>query len=418
MSTPVASNTRYMRKVNAAAVLTELRRAKGKGVSVPELAHATGLSRQAVTRALSGLEKDGLVELLAPQRPVNRSGRPPQPVRFRAEAGHVLGVSITPDELHVAVADLNGTVVADRTTSAVHLDSAHVTELLTDTVVRTLSSAGLAPEHIWHASLGTPGIVSQDTREVRFTPSMPHITGNVLLHTLQKHLSCPIHLDNDVKLATEGERRREGHDRHKGPMVFVQWGERVGAGIVVFDRLYRGASNDAGDLGFLDLCVEETGGESQDPDLEGLGSFEAWVSSIRLIDLTRKSALRTEDHTLTQALENADEAVEVVAEVLRAGNPAATEALEEITRRFARGLGAVRALLDPEVVVIGGPMATLGEPLLKALTGHLEHRRLNPPRLELSTREGDGVVQGALHHSLAEVERDVLASPPTARFFS
>src|SRR5699024_5246438 len=112
------------------------------------------------------------------------------------------------------------------------------------------------------------------------------------------------------------------------------------------------------------------------------------------------------------------EAVEVVAEALRAGNPAATEALEEITRRSARGLGAVRALLDPEVVVIGGPMATLGEPLLKALTGHLEHRRLNPPRLELSTRVGDGVVQGALHHSLAEVERDVLASPPPARFFS
>lgn len=414
MSTPVASDTRYMREVNAAAVLTELRRTTG--ASVPELARATGLSRQAVTRAVSGLEKDGLVELLAPQRPGNRSGRPPQLVRFRAEAGHVLGVSVTPDELRVAVADLSGTVVADKATPVA--DGPRVAELLAGTVTGALSAAGLAPEDLRHASLGTPGIVDRDTQEVRYTPSMPHVTGDVLLRTLREHLTCPIHLDNDVKLATEGERRRGGRDRHEGPMVFVQWGERVGAGIVVFDRLYRGASNDAGDLGFLDLCVEETEREGHDPGADGLGNFEAWVGSARLLALAREAARRAGDHALTRALENSDKEVEVVADALRGGNPAATEAVEEITRRFARGLGAVRALVDPEVVVIGGPMAACGEPLLTALTAHLERQRLNPPRLELSVLEGDAIVQGALHHSLAEVERDTLAPPPTARLFS
>src|SRR5699024_5435863 len=67
VDTPVASDTRYMREVNTAAVLTELRRSTG--TSVTELARATGLSRQAVTRSISGLEQGGLVELLAPQRP-------------------------------------------------------------------------------------------------------------------------------------------------------------------------------------------------------------------------------------------------------------------------------------------------------------------------------------------------------------
>ena len=416
VDTPVASDTRYMREVNTAAVLTELRRCTG--TSVTELARATGLSRQAVTRSVSGLEQGGLVELLAPQRPGKRTGRPPQVVRFRAEAGHVLGLSLTPEELRVVAADLGGTLVAEEMAPLTGTDGAHLAETLTATVTAALDSAGLTPDQVWHACLGVPGIVDRHTQQVRFTASMPHIAGNLLPHTLGTCLPCPVHLDNDVKLATEGERRRGGHDRHEGPMVLVQWGERVGAGIVVFDRLYRGASNDAGDLGFLDLCVEGPDTGPTDADDDGLGAFEAWVGTTRLTALVREAAERRGDHDLAGSLQEGDRGMATVAEALHRGEPAATEALEEITRRFAKGLGAVRALLDPEVVVIGGPMARCGEHLLTALTTHLQHQRLDPPRLELSALEEDAIVRGALHHALAEVERGALALPPTARLFS
>ncbi|GHD29879.1 hypothetical protein GCM10007147_31190 [Nocardiopsis kunsanensis] len=414
MDTPVASGTRYMREVNTAAVLTQLRRCTG--TSVTELARATGLSRQAVTRSISGLEQDGLVELLAPQRPGRRTGRPPQVVRFRAEAGHVLGLSLTPEVLHVVAADLGGAVVAEETAPLTGTDGAHLAETLTATVTTTLESAALTPDQLWYACLGVPGIVDRHTQQVRFTASMPHIAGDLLPRTLGACLPCPVHLDNDVKLATEGERRSAGHDRHEGPMVLVQWGERVGAGIVVFDRLYRGASNDAGDLGFLDLCVEEP--EAERGGTDGLGAFEAWAGTTRLTALVRRAAERRGDHALARSLPRGDRGVDTVVEALHRGDPAATEAFEEITRRFAKGLGAVRALLDPEVVVIGGPMARCGEHLLTALTAHLQHQRLDPPRLELSALEQDTTVHGALHRALAEVERGALALPPTARLFS
>lgn len=414
VDTPVASDTRYMREVNTAAVLTELRRSTG--TSVTELARATGLSRQAVTRSISELEQGGLVELLAPQRPGKRTGRPPQVVRFRVEAGYVLGLSLTPEVLRVVAADLGGTVVAEETAPLTGADGAHLAETLTATVTATLDSAGLTPDHVWHAYLGAPGIVDRHTQQIRFTASMPHIAGDLLLRTLGACLPCPVHLDNDVKLATEGERRRAGHDRHEGPMVLVQWGERVGAGIVVFDRLYRGASNDAGDLGFLDLCVEDP--EAERTGNDGLGAFEAWVGTTRLTALVRETAERRGDHTLARSLPQGDRGMDTVVSALHRGDPAATEALEEITRRFAKGLGAVRALLDPEVVVIGGPMARCGEHLLTALATHLQHQRLEPPRLELSALEEDAIARGALHHALAEVERGALALPPTARLFS
>lgn len=420
MDTPVASGTRYMREVNAAAVLAQLRRTTR--TSVTELARATGLSRQAVTRSLSGLEQDGLAELLAPQRPGRGTGRPAQVVRFRAEAGHVLGLSLTPEELRVAAADLTGTVVAEETAPLTGTDGPHLAQTLTATVTATLDSAGLTPDQVWHACLGAPGIVDRHTRRVRFTASMPHIAGDLLPRTLGTCLPCPVHIDNDVKLATEGERRRGGHDRHEGPMILIRWGERVGAGIVVFDRLYRGASNDAGDLGFLDLCAEEpatarTGSVRTATD-SGLGAFEAWVGAARFTALVRENAERSGRHTRLRSLPEGERALDTLARALDRGESPATEALEEITRRFARGLGAVRALLDPEVVVIGGPMARCGQHLLTALTAHLRHQRLDPPRLELSTLQEDAIVHGALHHALAEIEHRVLELPPTARLFS
>ncbi|WP_216094033.1 ROK family protein, partial [Jiangella alba] len=94
---------------------------------------------------------------------------------------------------------------------------------------------------------------------------------------------------------------------------------------------------------------------------------------------------------------------------VRDGRAPAVEAMRTVAARFARGIAAVRALLDPELVIIGGPMARCGEELLVTLRAELEGETLNQPSIELSTLGGDAVVQGALHHALAIVEAERLA---------
>jgi len=65
----------------------------------------------------------------------------------------------------------------------------------------------------------------------------------------------------------------------------------------------------------------------------------------------------------------------------------------------------IRAILNPRLVVIGGPMARCGEPLLAAVHGHLSGEPLDQPALEVSALQDDAVVHGALRHSLDEIER-------------
>ncbi|HUR08378.1 MAG TPA: ROK family transcriptional regulator [Nonomuraea sp.] len=401
MEQVVAVGTQFMREVNAGAILRRLR--TETSMSVSALAKAVGLSRQAVTRSLNALVAEGLVEYGSLDRDSSRAGRPAQLVRFRAEAGYVLGLSISPQDLRMAVSDLAGTVVA---TDAVQLgggaNGEQVVETLLSTVARTLDSAGITTGDLWFASVGTPGIVDPATGIIRLIPSMPGLTGDILPRRMEDALGCPIYLDNDVKLATQGERRR-GAERREDSLVMVHWGERVGAGIVLNGELYRGASNDAGDVGFLDLFAA-TPPEPRPP--HGLGPFEDWVGGAEIVRLATAAAERDGDDAFRARLEAAGErAFDAVLDAVVDGTPSALDVIDVVAGRFAKGVAAIRAILDPRLVVIGGPLARCGETLLAAVRRHLSDQPLDQPALEVSTLQDDAVVHGALRHSLDELER-------------
>ncbi|MEV6154520.1 ROK family transcriptional regulator [Nonomuraea sp. NPDC052129] len=401
MEQVVAVGTQFMREVNAGAILRRLR--TETSMSVSALAKAVGLSRQAVTRSLNALAAEGLVEFGSLDRDSSRAGRPAQLVRFRAEAGYVLGLSISPQELRVAVSDLAGTVAA---ADAVQLcggsHGQQVVETLLPAVARTLEAAGITTGDLWFASVGTPGIVDPATGIIRLIPSMPGLTGDLLHRRMKDALGCPVYLDNDVKLATQGERWRDS-ERREDSLVMVHWGERVGAGIVLNGELYRGASNDAGDVGFLDLFAA-TPPEPRHP--HGLGPFEDWVGGEEIVRLAKAAAERDGDDALRARLEAAGErAFDAVLDAVVDGTPSALDALDVVARRFAKGVAAIRAILDPRLVVIGGPLARCGETLLAAVRRHLAEQPLDQPALEVSTLQDDAVVHGALRHSLEEIER-------------
>ncbi|MFC4007456.1 ROK family protein [Nonomuraea purpurea] len=399
----VAAGTQFMREINAAAILRRLR--AEPSMSVSALAKAVGLSRQAVTRSLNALAEEGLVEFGSLDRDSSRAGRPAQLVRFRAEAGHVLGVSLSPQDLRVAVADLCGAVIASEAVQfAARPDAGEALDTLLATVKRTLAAAGRANGDLWFASVGTPGIVDPAAGIIKLIPSMPGLTGDVLLRRLKETLGCPIYLDNDVKLATQGERWREA-DRREDSLVMLHWGERVGAGIVLDGELYRGASNDAGDIGFLDLfAADDDSAGTRHP--HGLGPFEDRVGGEEIVRQAVAAAERAGDEAFRARLQAAGErSFEAVLDAVAGGVPSAVAAIDVVARRFAKGIAVIRAILNPRLVVIGGPMARCGEPLLAALRRHLAGEPLDQPLLEVSTLQEDAVVHGALLHSLDEVER-------------
>jgi predicted NBD/HSP70 family sugar kinase len=383
MARVVAVGTKFMLEVNASAILAQLRSARRASVSA--IAKQAGLSRQAVTRSLAVLESMGLVEISGPDRTAAPAGRPPQIVRFRAEAGYVVGVDLKPQHVRIVVADLLGDLRSESTNP---LTRRSLAGSLTAAVTEALDRAGIGAADGWHVSAAAPGIVDPGTGHVTLSPSMPEIVGDAIVTGIRAVVAAPVYVDNDIKLATQGEQWR-GTPHAEETLVFIDWGERVGAGIVLRGELHRGASNDAGDLGYLDLIVPEPGV----PGDHDLGPFERWVGTRELLRLAGQG--RTDEPTLPELVSAA-----------RRGEGWAGAAVATVCSRFAKGIAAIRSLLDPEVVVIGGDLAELGQVLIDSLVDALRSERLNQPRLEISALGADAIVHGAVRHSLSYVERE------------
>jgi predicted NBD/HSP70 family sugar kinase len=370
---------------------------------VADLVASTSLTRPTVTQALAALERAGWAEMGPGEPPrkmaVRRIGRPAQQVRFRSEAGHVLGIDIGRHKLLAAVADLSGTVLAQcrRDVGASYQGQDLVTEV--EAVVdAALAQAGLSRASVTSVAVGTPGIVSDG--RILLSPSIAGWAGIPLAQELSQSFACPVLVDNDVNLAVLAERWR-GVQEPVNTLVFVHWGARLGAGLMIAGRLHRGATAAAGEIGFVDIADVPT----PRPGAQGLGPLEADVGTGAIARLAQE-AVRRQKSPLRSLLAASPDPLDVSA-VFRCatdGDPVALAIVDEIAARFARGVAPLFLLLDPDLVVIGGGVSLGGRVLLDAVDRHLRGRTLVPPPLVLSSLGDTSVALGAVRLALDDVE--------------
>jgi predicted NBD/HSP70 family sugar kinase len=399
-----------LRQINSTRVLTVLR---GSGpVSLSDLAARTGLSRPTVGQVVDQLHTAGLLAYAEPDRAGlggsgRPSGRPARLVRFRAEAAYVVGIDIGRHKIGVMVADLAGHVVARRRQATSRANSSReLLSALRQAAREVLADAGIGRGDVASVAAGTPGLVDQQRGAVVLAPGLPGWTID-LARELRRSFRCPVQVENDANLAVLAE-RRYGLARDAHAVVFILWGERVGAGVLIGDQLHRGAANAAGEIGFLALDAAATA----EPDDLGRGPFERLVVADAIVEAGRAAAARHggELAGLLAAAPGRLDAEAVFAAAAH-GDPAAVEVVHAIAARFARGLAAVQLVLDPDLVVIGAGLSRAGAVLLQAIETCVRPLTLVPPRLELSQLGDEAVTLGAVDLALTDAQRRLLPSP-------
>ncbi|MFB7527360.1 ROK family transcriptional regulator [Streptomyces sp. NPDC056178] len=402
-----ATGPHVLRRMNVAAVLAALREGDAPTARVTDLAALTGLSRPAVTRALGELRDCGLVEFTTAGGP-QQLGRPAQYARFRAEAGHVAGVDIGPHKVLVMIADLAGRVLA---THRVAVDRGTGGPRLFATVRAALTAAAAEADvplsSLWAVSAGTPGIVDRERGEVLLAPSIPDWAGLPAASLLREWLHCPVSIENDVNLAVLAERRQgaaassatgrgDGAGTRTDCLVFVQWGRRIGTGIVIDGRPYRGNSAAAGELGFIDL-MGDSGPVPGPRPADGMGPFERLVGAEAIHRLALEAG----------APVGAAHDIAPLFAAAEAGDRTAVDVVEQVAARFARGLAVLLLVLDPGRVVVGGGVSRAGDTLLEPVRRHLRSRTLVPVELDASVLGERAVALGAVRHALDVAEERV-----------
>jgi predicted NBD/HSP70 family sugar kinase len=373
-----------LRRINSAVVLHALRATDH--ATLTEITRVTGLSRPTVEGVVEGLVDTGLVvEQAAEESAARRQGRPARRFRFRAEAGHLLGLDIGAHQVTALLADLDGRVLGTLSKDVAEKAPADERlERLRATVAELLRRVGVPRGSLRAVGVGSPGIVEGDGT-VRLCTALPEWTGLRLGERLSRSFKCPVLVENDANAAAVAEHWK-GAATDSDDVVFVLAGLSPGAGSLIGGRLHRGYGGAAGEIGALHLL-----GRGARPE----------------------ALLSTTDEPLPPLDEKA--VTEVIAHA-REGDERARAAFDRFTDRLVHDVAALVLALDPEVVVIGGWAAGLGG-VLDPLRRELARCCLRPPRVTLSRLGEAAIATGALRLALDHVEEELFAvdSTVTAR---
>lgn len=397
-----------LRELNQHSVLKTLRRSGTLRIS--EVAALTGLSRPTVTAVTRELTEAGWVTSVPTDHEERGLGRPARLVRFRAEAGHVVGIDVGGHTISVLVAQLDGThtpIVSE--TIGKPGGERQILKTLAVTVQKALRQANVNPESVLAAAVGSPGIIEATAGVVTGAPGVPGWTSVDLKQAVSKALTCPIQVDNDVNLAVLGE-IRHGAGQALGTVVYVLWGERIGAGISIDGHIHRGRANAAGEIGYLNVLGRTT---DISINTEDLGPFERLVAGGAIARLGSRAAARLGGEL--SRLPEADLDAAAVFSAAQRGDRAAGEAVTTAVNRMARGLAPILLVLDPDALIIGGGLSRAGTPLLDALRDRLKRLTVVEPDLRLSSLGANAVALGAMSLALDNVEERLFPRPELAR---
>jgi predicted NBD/HSP70 family sugar kinase len=386
--TAVAGTPSLLRALNERTVLESVRTIGP--VSRAQIARVTALSKPTVSLALAALLDAKLVR----QAGRSSGGKGPTAALYELNprAGWVVGIDVGRHWVRAAIADVTGAFVARRDERA-RVKSAKSLITQIGAIAHGLAAdAGIRWKQVTFATVGSPGVFEAERGQVALAYSLPGWGRQGLVEAVQQELGTKIAFENDVNLAAIGE---QWHGLGKGVanFVYLHLGTGVGMGLVLNGELYRGSSGAAGEVGYMPLA----GTDVRDPSSRRRGPLDAAGSAAGVVDTARQ-----------QGMEPPLTAKKVFAEA-RKGDRKALKVVTMEAGRIALAIAAVAAVVDPELVILGGGIGGNADLLLEPVEQQVAALSPFQPRIEVSALREEATLHGSVSMALHAAQDQLFA---------
>ncbi|MGW6280253.1 ROK family transcriptional regulator [Kribbella sp. NPDC055071] len=382
-----AARPQLIRSINEQVLLDHIRRSGP--VSRTELATLTGLSKPTVSAALSSLERSGLVHASGARTGV--PGPAAALYEVRPEAGFVLGLDVGRQFLRGAIADLAGTVRARLSVRAKAGDAMDRIQQLSDLASTLAAEAGITAEQLTQTVLGSPGVYDPRVDALTLTGRLSGWDSPATLSALRDRFGPSLMIENDVDAAALAE-RVHGHGRDVASFAFVSVGTGLGMGLVLDGKLRHGSHGVAGEIGYLPF----TEGSGSDPrDARKRGGFDASASAAAVVRAARRAGVR-----------GGTTAEKVFAAAAR-GDATAAAVVAEEALLVAKAVCSVIAVVDPELIVLGGGIGQ-APGFLEAVVRELRPLAPVMPDVRVTQLGAETVVAGCISAGLDRAWQDLV----------
>jgi predicted NBD/HSP70 family sugar kinase len=262
---------------------------------------------------------------------------------MRRETEYCFAADLGGTKLAAAIADARGRIVAETTEPTDRRGAAYVAEQIAACAEKLARTAGIEVSRARHVMVGLPGAIDPDTGRVSLTPNIAGLEDFDVLGFLRGRFGPDVAIENDVNLAMLGEHAL-GCASGCRNAAFLALGTGTGLGLLIDEKLFRGARGAAGEIADLPIGRDPT---AQSPSAGG--TFELEVGSLAIVDRYRR-------HGATAAATVRD-----IFQLLEQGDEVAASVLDTTARWVALAVVTLQSLLDLELIVFGGSIGVRPE---------------------------------------------------------
>jgi len=361
-----------IRNINKGLVLRTIE--KNVPISRADVGKIVGLTPPTISAIVKDLIEGDIVQEIG--KGDSSGGKKPILLKINSEAAYMIAVDLGGENgIRVALMDLSYNIIKEKFGPKMEsLNGQKLKKSLSFLLKDFIKEIDISQEKILGIGIGLPGIIDSKLKKVTGTP---YVNWEMSLDDLTlEEIGIPIVLENDVNLMALGEKTK-GIAKNINNFVFV--GERtgIGAGIIINRKLYKGANNAAGEVGYLFIDPEYAPKSMRD-----YGCLEKLASYKVIVEKTRKKMGK--NIKVIEIFKMASE-----------GDSAALNIVQETLKYLAYGIANISSVLDPELVIIGGGISILPPRFLEEMKVNI--RKIIPfvPKMEFSKLGEDGVLIGA-----------------------
>ena len=259
------------------------------------------------------------------------------------ETAYCFAADLGGTKLAAAIADARGGIVAELSEPTDPRGAAYVAEQIAACAGKLAQTAGIEVTRARHVMVGIPGAIDPRTGRVSLIPNIAGLEQFDILAFLRGRFGADVAIENDVNLAMLGEHALGCASRCRNA-AFLALGTGAGLGLLIDDKLYRGAHGSAGEIAELPIGRNPT---ALIPFAGG--TFEREVGSLAIVD-----RYRVQGGTAAATVRD-------IFGLLEQGDAVAASVLDTTAHWVALAIVTLQSLLDLELIVFGGSIGVRPE---------------------------------------------------------
>jgi predicted NBD/HSP70 family sugar kinase len=360
-------DNKAIREVNRSIILDLVRR--GGRISRTELARRSKLTKPTVSTIVDEFIGSGVVREVGQGETQAGGGRPARLLEFNDDSAAYLGVHFGVRATVVAVANARGTIRQVGVKPSLHGSPEASMRLARSLMTEVLHAAKIPRTRLVAAAATVPGLVDQGSGICVLAPNLGW-KNFPLRESLQDELRVPVVVNNITQASALAE-GRVGAARGMNSYVWVYVGSGIGTGIVINGQIFHGLSGFTGELGHCQVL--------DDGPVCGCGRhgcLETVASTMALVHAA-EAALETDRSSVLAEHKGKLDMATIVAAASQ-GDAVASRILEQASEYLGRGLSYLLNILNPEMIILGGPITEAGEPFLREVRASVARHSLVP----------------------------------------